>query len=59
MCTADASDGDGTGTGMGGGTGRGSNCSERQDRAPQAQDVEHHTGKIRNTLLGRVPSWCA
>lgn len=26
-------------------------CSERQDRAPQAQDMEHHTGKIRNTFL--------
>lgn len=42
--------------GTGGG---GSDCSEGQDRAPQAQDVEHHTGKIRNALLGRVPSWCA
>lgn len=33
-------------------------CSEGQDRAPQAQDMEHHTGKIRNTPLGRLPS-CA
>lgn len=33
-------------------------CSEGQDRAPQAQEVEQHTGKIRKAPLGRVPS-CA